>query len=51
MVTQSDLVLSQRFLQEAIANRGQAVGLDGSVFRAKGTADRISDCVSILKLV
>ena len=50
MVTQSDLVPSQRFLQEVIANRGQAAGLDGRVFRAKGIADCDRDCVSVLKL-
>jgi hypothetical protein len=45
MVTQSDLVPSQRFLHEVIANPGQAAGVDGRVFRAKGIAECIRDCV------
>jgi pSer/pThr/pTyr-binding forkhead associated (FHA) protein len=32
------------FSQEVIANRGQAAGLDGRVFRAKATADCVRDC-------
>jgi hypothetical protein len=38
MVTQYDLVPSQRFLQEFIANGVQSTGLEssGRVFRAKG---------------
>src|SRR4029450_10152265 len=32
------------FPQEVIANRGQAAGLDGRVFRAKATADCVRDC-------
>src|SRR4029079_9461518 len=50
METLYDLVPSPRFLQGFIVNRGQAAGLDGCVFRAKDTADRGRDCISILKL-
>ena len=48
MVTQSDSVPSQRFLQEVIANRGQAAGLDGRVFRAKGTTRCVRDRARIV---
>jgi hypothetical protein len=43
MVTQSDLVPSQRFLQEVTANLVQATGLEtsGRVFRAKPSQFRL----------
>src|SRR6266542_81806 len=44
-VTPSDLVPSQRFLQDIAANRGQAAGLEncGRIFQPKGT----THCVMI----
>ena len=52
MATHSDLVPSERFLQEVTANRVHATGLESSgwYFRRRRTADCVRDGVSVLKL-